>query len=161
MEATCSRRQSRQEAWVEAMRWNRAISIKQLRGNPCVSLSPPPEILARSSQTQDTPSAELSHAQDLQQLLRATHSSLNYHMPCIRKGRSLRILDLALLSAIDDLEVHYLLPQEGVPTGQGPQRDHGGANSHSRENTHIGAWSTPPLPMPSAPSSPRPPRPSD
>ena len=47
---------------------------------------------------------EQSHAHDLQLILRTTHSFLVYHTPYIKDGRSLRILDLALLSAIADLQ---------------------------------------------------------
>ena len=50
-------------------------------------------------------SSEESHAFDLELQLCTAHSFLRHHMPNIRDGRSLRILDLALLNAIADLEV--------------------------------------------------------
>jgi hypothetical protein len=46
---------------------------------------------------------EQLHAHDLQLILRSTHSFLAHHTPYIRNGRSLRILDFALLNAIADL----------------------------------------------------------
>jgi hypothetical protein len=54
--------------------------------------SPPPDI------------TEQAHAHDLQLILRSTHSFLAHHSPYIRNGGSLRILDLALLNAIADLQ---------------------------------------------------------
>jgi hypothetical protein len=47
---------------------------------------------------------EQSHAHDLQLILRSTHSFLAHHSPYIRNGKSLRILDIALLTAIADLQ---------------------------------------------------------
>jgi hypothetical protein len=47
---------------------------------------------------------EQSHARDLELILRSTHSFLAFHTPYLRQGRSLRILDLALLTAIADLQ---------------------------------------------------------
>ena len=47
---------------------------------------------------------EQSHARDLELILRSTHSFLAYHTSYIKQGRSLRILDLALLTAIADLQ---------------------------------------------------------
>ena len=47
---------------------------------------------------------EQSHARDLQLILRTAHSFLAYHRTYIEQGRSLRILDLALLTAIADLQ---------------------------------------------------------
>ena len=48
--------------------------------------------------------SEQLHAYDLQLILRSTHSFLAHHSPYIRNGRSLRILDFTLLSAIADLQ---------------------------------------------------------
>jgi hypothetical protein len=53
---------------------------------------PPPDI------------SEQLHAHDLQLILRSTHSLLSHHSSHIKNGRSLRILDLALLTAIADLQ---------------------------------------------------------
>ena len=47
---------------------------------------------------------EQLHAHNLQLILRSTYSFLAYHAPHIKQGRSLRILDLALITAIDDLQ---------------------------------------------------------
>jgi hypothetical protein len=47
---------------------------------------------------------EQLHAHNLQLILLSTHSFLAYHAPHIKDGRSLRILDLALLSAIAYLQ---------------------------------------------------------
>ena len=50
----------------------------------------------------DTP--ERSRAHDLERVLRSTHSLLLYYTPDVKKERSLRILDLALTTAIADLQ---------------------------------------------------------
>ena len=47
---------------------------------------------------------ESSHAHDLQLILCTTLSLLRDHALYIRDGRSVRVLELALLSAIADLE---------------------------------------------------------
>jgi len=47
---------------------------------------------------------EQLHIHNLQLILRSTYSFLTYHSPHIKQGRSLRILDLALITAIADLE---------------------------------------------------------
>ena len=62
---------------------------------------PPPDI------------TEKLHAHDLQLILRSTYSFLAHHSPYIREGRSLRILHLALLSAIADLEQLDATTSEG------------------------------------------------
>lgn len=49
-------------------------------------------------------SIEHSHAHDLQLILRTTLSLLRDHALYIRDGRSFRVLELALLSAVADLE---------------------------------------------------------
>ena len=48
--------------------------------------------------------SEQLHAHDLELFLRSTRSFLADHSSHIMNGRSLRILDLALLNAIDDLQ---------------------------------------------------------
>ena len=45
-----------------------------------------------------------SHAHDLELILKTTHSLLAYHRPHLQDGAALRILDLAILNAIADLE---------------------------------------------------------
>jgi hypothetical protein len=47
---------------------------------------------------------ERTHAHDLQLILRTTLSLLRDHSLYIRDGRSLRVLELALLSAVTDLD---------------------------------------------------------
>ena len=56
---------------------------------------------------------ERLHAHDLQLTLRSTHSILAYHTPYIKDGKSLRMLDLALLNAIADLQVLNVQTSEG------------------------------------------------
>ena len=59
---------------------------------------------------------EHSHAHDLQLILRSAHSFLAYHAPHIKDGRALRILDLALLNAIADLQQLDASQRDGTPT---------------------------------------------
>lgn len=50
----------------------------------------------------DTP--EQSRAHDLEQVLRSTQSLLAFYTPYVKKERSLRVLDLALSTAIAELQ---------------------------------------------------------
>jgi hypothetical protein len=50
----------------------------------------------------DTP--ERSRAHDLERILRSTHSLLVYYTPYVKKDGALRNLDLALITAIADLQ---------------------------------------------------------
>ena len=65
--------------------------------------------------------SEQSHAHYLQLHLHATRSILNYHKSYIRNGKSLRILEFALLSAIADLEVLDSPPETFTRKGDAPQ----------------------------------------
>jgi hypothetical protein len=47
---------------------------------------------------------EQSHAHDLEVILKTTHSLLAYHRPYLKDGTSLRVLDLAILNVIADLQ---------------------------------------------------------
>jgi hypothetical protein len=47
---------------------------------------------------------EQSHTHDLQLILSTTHSLLPYHRPHIKDGVFLRILDLAILNAVAELQ---------------------------------------------------------
>jgi len=58
---------------------------------------------------------EQLHAHNLQLILRTAHSFLAYHAPHIKRGKSLRILDLALLSAIADLQESGASPADDGP----------------------------------------------
>jgi hypothetical protein len=59
---------------------------------------------------------EQSRAHELQLILRSTQSLLAYHAPYIDDRRSLRVLDLALLNAIADLqEIDASQPGETYP----------------------------------------------
>ena len=59
---------------------------------------------------------EHSHAHDLQLILRSTLSHLGDHAPYIRSVRSLRVLELALQSAVADLEEIDPTRDECAPT---------------------------------------------
>jgi hypothetical protein len=83
----------------------------RLQSSYCASL--PPEILSKTQSMQGAvrmmgypppDTTEQLHAYDLQLILRSTHSFLAHHSSYIRNGRSLRILDFALLNAIADLQ---------------------------------------------------------
>ena len=50
----------------------------------------------------DTP--ERSRAHDLERILRSTQSLLVYYTPYVKKDGALRTLDLALITAIADLQ---------------------------------------------------------
>jgi len=63
-------------------------------------------------------STEYSHANDLLLILRTTQSLLADHASHIADGRSLRILDLALMAAIADLEQLHVPPPECSRTGK-------------------------------------------
>ena len=59
---------------------------------------------------------EQSRSHELQLILRSAHSFLACHTPYIKDRRSLRVLDLALLNAIADLqEIDPSLPGETYP----------------------------------------------
>ena len=63
----------------------------------------------------DTP--ERSRAHDLERILRSTQSLLVYYTPYVKKDKSLRLLDLALIAAIADLQQIDNLAQDGNSTG--------------------------------------------
>jgi hypothetical protein len=57
---------------------------------------------------------EQSHAHDLELILNSTRSLLAYHRPHIRDGAALRILDLAILNAVAELEQLDGSPSDGA-----------------------------------------------
>ena len=98
----------RQKARIDGKCWNRASRCASRA--TAVRLSSPRRSFPRSRRhgppavRNCSRTVEQLHAHNLQLILLSTHSFLAYHAPHIKDGRSLRILDLALLSAIAYLQ---------------------------------------------------------